>query len=147
MLSRKTISTDEVFDKCKVIAVVGASKNPEKEAHQIPLYLKQNGYQIIPVNPTADLIFGQKAYPTLLQIPDEVALTIDVVDVFRPSDELPEIAEQVIELGRRIGKKYIFWAQLGLENEAAKKKLAEAGFPYVMNSCMMVEHRRIFRKT
>ncbi|MEM3637091.1 MAG: CoA-binding protein [Conexivisphaerales archaeon] len=145
MLASRNISTEEVFNRCKVIAVVGASKNPEKEAHQMPLYLKQNGYRIIPVNPTADLIFGERVYPSLLNIPDEVASTIDVVDIFRPSDELPEIADQVIQLSRKTGKKYVFWAQLGLENEIAKKKLDDQGLPYIMNSCMMVEHKKIRR--
>ncbi len=137
-MSSQTIAPEEVLRKYRVIAVVGASKNPDKDANSVPAFMKEKGYTIIPVNPTADQILGEKAYPTLLDLPAEVANRIEVVDVFRPSEELPEVARQVIELMKRHGKPLIFWAQLGLENAEAKKALSEAGIPYVMNSCMRI---------
>jgi predicted CoA-binding protein len=143
MLPSKTVSPVEVLNKVKVVAVVGASKNPEKEAHKVPLYLKEHGYNVIPVNPTADYVIGERAYKSLLDIPDEIARKIDVIDVFRPSEELADIAAQAVELAKRAGKKYVFWAQLGLENETAKELLRKEGFEYIMNSCMMAEHKLI----
>lgn len=137
-MASQTIAPDEVLRKYRVIAVVGASKNPEKDANSVPAYMKEKGYTIIPVNPTADQILGEKAYPTLLDLPAEVAKLVEVVDVFRPSEELPEVARQLIELKKRYGRAYIFWGQLGLENDEAKKALSEAGIPYVMNSCMRI---------
>ncbi len=135
-MSSQTVPPDEVLRKYHVIAVVGASKNPEKDANTVPAFMKEKGYAIIPVNPTADQILGERAYPTLLDLPVEVANRIEVVDVFRPSEELPEVARQVIELKKRYGRPFVFWAQLGLESEEAKQALSEAGIPYVMNACM-----------
>jgi predicted CoA-binding protein len=135
-----TISPIEVMKTVKTIAVVGASKNPEKEAHSVPLFLKENGYRIIPINPTAPEIFGEKAFPDLLSLPPEVAVQVEAIEVFRPSDELPAVASQVVELAKRHDKRYVFWAQLGLENDEAKRILDEAGIPYVMGACMRVVH-------
>ncbi|MDA4136897.1 MAG: CoA-binding protein [Thaumarchaeota archaeon] len=135
-----TISPVEVMKTVRTIAVVGASKNPEKEAHSVPRFLKDNGYRIIPINPTATEIFGEKAFPDLLSLPPEVAVQVEAIEVFRPSDELPGVARQVVELSKRHGKRYIVWAQLGLENDEAKRILDEAGIPYVMDACMRVVH-------
>ncbi len=137
-MQSQTIAPDEVLRKYRVIAVVGASKNPEKDANSVPAFMMEKGYTIIPVNPTADQILGVKAYPSLLDLPAEVANRVEVIDVFRPSDEFPEVARQTIELKKRYAKPYVFWGQLGLENEEAKNVLSEAGIPYVMNSCMRI---------
>lgn len=136
-----TVSPSDVVKKYKIIAVVGASKNEEKEAYKVPLYMKQHGYKIIPVNPTADQILGEKAYPSLLELPPELAKQVELVDVFRPSEELPQVAQQVIEMHKRHGRPFVFWAQLGLENEEAKQILSKKGIPYVMNACLRVIHK------
>ena len=136
-----TVDPAEVMRKHKVVAVVGASKNPEKDAYTVPEYLNHHGYTVIPVNPTTDSINGLKSYPSLSAIPDELAKKIEVVDVFRPSEELPDIANQVVQLGKRTGTPIVFWGQEGLENEEAKKILSQAKIDYVMDRCMRVEHR------
>jgi uncharacterized protein len=136
-----TVQPTDVMRKYKVIAVVGASKNPEKDAYTVPAYLQERGYTIIPVNPTADEINGMKAYPTLAAIPDDLAKKVEVVEVFRPSEELPQVARQVAEMKKKTGRPYVFWGQLGLENEEAKKVLSDAKVDYVMDRCMRVEHR------
>ncbi len=138
-----TISPKEVLKKYKVIAVVGASKNPEKDAYTVPQYMKEHGYKIIPVNPTADQILGEKAYPSLLELPPELAKRIELVDVFRPSEELPQVAQQAIEMKKRYGRPFAFWAQLGLESEEAKRMLSKNGIPYVMNACLRIVHRSV----
>ena len=137
-MESSTISPVQVMKTSRVIAVVGASKNPEKEAYSVPKFLMDNGYRIIPINPTATEIFGEKAFPDLLSLPQDVAVEVQVIEVFRPSDELPAVARQVAELSKRHGKRYVFWAQAGLENDEAKKILDEVEVPYVMNACMRV---------
>jgi uncharacterized protein len=136
-----TVNPTDVMKKFKVIAVVGASKNPEKDANSVPAYLQEHGYTIIPVNPTADVINGAKVYPSLADIPDELAKKVEVVDVFRPSEELPQVANQVAEMKRKTGRPFVFWGQLGLENEEAKQILSQAKVDYVMDRCMRTEHR------
>ncbi len=107
----------------KTIAVVGASENPDKEAHLLPAYLQQHWYRIIPVNPTADVILGEKAYPSILELPEDLAREVEVVEVFRPSEELPAVARQVASdtAKERYGRPFVFWAQLGLENDDAEE--------------------------
>ena len=97
-----TVSPVEVLKKYRTIAVVGASKNPEKEAYSVPRYLKDHGYRIIPVNPTATEIMGETAYRSLLDMPEDVGRTVDVVEVFRPSEELPQVALQAAEMKRAL---------------------------------------------
>ena len=136
-----------VLEAYRTIAVVGASKNPEKEAYTVPRYLKEHGYRIIPVNPTATEIMGERAYPSLLDLPEEVGRAVDIVEVFRPSDELPQVALQAAEMKARFGRPFVFWAQQGLESEEAKRILEKSGIQYVMDACMRTVHQIYIRKT
>lgn len=140
-MQKFTLDPKDVMRRYKVIAVVGASKNPEKEANTVPAYLQEHGYTIIPVNPTADSVLGVRAYPSLGEIPEQTARTVEVVEVFRPSEEFPQVAKQVAEMKEKTGRPHVFWGQLGLENEEAKKILSDAKVDYVMDKCMRVEHR------
>ena len=135
-----TTSPFEVLRRCRVIAVVGASTNPEKDSNTIPKYLKLHGYRIIPINPRSEQVLGEKSYPSLLDLPPEIATQIDVVNVFRPSEELPEIAQQVVEMKKRYGRFFVFWSQLGLENDEAKGILTQNEILYVMDACMRATH-------
>lgn len=140
------VSAPEVLGKYRVIAVVGASRNGWKEANAVPLYLKRHGYTIIPVNPTATEILGERAFPSLLEIPEALARQIEVVEVFRPSGELPRIAADVAELRNRFGRPFVLWAQVGLENEEAKRVLEKVGVGYVMDACMRTVHQQYHRR-
>jgi hypothetical protein len=146
-MTSATVSPIEVMKACRVIAVVGASKNPEKEAHSVPAYLKDHGYRVIPINPTADQIFGEKAFPSLASMPEELANEVEVIEVFRPSEELPEVARQVVELAKKHHRSYVFWSQTGLENDQAKLMLGAGGVPFVMNACMRVVHTIVAKGT
>jgi predicted CoA-binding protein len=139
-MASATVSPVEVMRANRVIAVVGASKNPEKEAHTVPAYLREHGYRVIPINPTADMILGEAAFPSLASLPDKLAKEVEVVEVFRPSGELPEVARQVVEMSKKHGRRYVFWSQTGLENDEAKAILSGGKVPYVMNACMRVVH-------
>lgn len=120
----------------KRIAVVGMSKDPEKDAQRIPLYLKNVGYEIIPVNPTATEIAGMKAYKSLSEVPFD----FDIVQIFRPSDAVPPIVDEALKT-----KAKVIWMQLGISNEKAAQKARMAGRIVVQDRCMMVEHRRLIK--
>jgi len=125
----------DVLTRYKRIAVVGMSKNPEKEAHTVPKYLIERGYDVIPVNPTATEILGLKAYPDLRSVPGGY----DVVDVFRPSVDVPAVVDEAIRDGR--GK--VIWTQLGIRNEEAAQKAQSAGFTVIQSRCIRTEHLRL----
>lgn len=131
----------EVVRRYRFVAVIGASKSPEKEAFTVPAYLQRNGFKIVPVNPTADIIHGEKAFPSLSALPDDLANKVEVVEVFRPSEELAQVAAQVVEMKKRTGRPLVFWAQQGIENEDAKNMLRSAGVDYVMDACMRTVHQ------
>ena len=131
----------EVLRRARVVAVVGASRSLEKDAGRVPAYLKEHGYRIIPVNPRAAEILGEKAYPSLDDIPEEVAREIDVVDVFRPPEEAVEVVKAVARLAERAGKRPVIWFQLGTASEEAVRLAEDLGFDVVVDKCMMREHR------
>ena len=141
------VSPVEVLEKYRTIAVVGASKNPGKAAYSVPRYLKDHGYRIIPINPATTEIMGEIAYRSLPEIPEALGRTVEVVEVFRPSEELPQVALQAAEMKRRLGRPFVFWAQLGLESEEAKRILETSGIQYVMDACMRTVHQVDVRKT
>ena len=124
----------EILKKYKTVAVIGMSKNPEKDAYTIPEFLMKNGFRVIPVNPSADEILGQKAYKKLSDILEPV----DIVDVFRPSEDVPNYVEDVIKV-----KPKVFWEQLGIHNSGAEEKIAAAGIIVVYDHCMMQELRKM----
>ena len=119
----------------KNIAVVGMSKNPDKAAHYVPKYLHEQGYNIIPVNPTATEILGKKCYPSLLDIPVE----IDIIDVFRPSEQVKPVIEESIKI-----KPKVIWLQEGIHNPEAEAIAQKSGIKVIYNRCMLAEHQRLF---
>jgi len=134
----------EILTKYKTIAVAGLSRKSDKDSHIVSAYLKKHGFRIIPVNPFADEILGEKSYKTLLAIPSEIQKTIEVVDIFRPTKDVPLIVEQAIKLKKRNGKPHVVWMQLGIVNEQAAEAAKNVGLIVVMNKCMMIEHKRFF---
>ena len=141
-MSRSEI--EEILTKHKTVAVVGLSREPDKDSHRVSAYLKAHGFRIIPVNPFADEVLGEKSYKSLIDIPPEILKTIEVVDIFRPSEDVPPIVEQAIKLKAQYGTLQVVWMQLGVVNEQAAEAAKKAGLIVVMNKCMMVEHNRLF---
>ncbi len=129
-----TINTFQKIFKFKNIAVVGMSPKPERPSHYVSMYMQENGYNIIPVNPGHDEIAGLTSYPSLLDIPDQV----DVVDVFRRPEHVVPIAEAAIEIGAKA-----LWLQDHVINEEAAKLAEDSGLLVVMNDCMLRQHRRM----
>jgi uncharacterized protein len=126
----------EIF-QLKNIAAVGLSKNEEKPSHRVPKYLIEHGYNVIPVNPTVTEVLGRKCYPSVAAINER----IDVVDVFRKSEDIPAVIDDVLK--KKDGIK-VFWMQLGIYNEDAERKAKENGIDVVYNRCMMEEYERLF---
>ena len=126
------ISTIKKIFDLKTVAVVGMSPKPERPSHYVALYLKDNGYEIIPVNPGHDEIAGLKSYPSLIDIP----VKVDVVDVFRRSEFVDPIAKDAITIGAKA-----LWLQDNVINLDAEKLARDAGLMVVMNDCMLRQHR------
>ncbi len=120
----------------KNVAVVGMSRTEGKAANYVPKYLMEQGYNVTPVNPTASEIMGRRSYQDVSSVPGQ----IDIVDVFRPSnDVLPVVMDAVKKQGIKV-----VWMQLGIYNEQAEKLAKEKGIKVVYNRCMMEEHKRLF---
>lgn len=121
----------EILETAKTIAVVGLSNNPDRTSYQISKIMQENGYKIIPVNPTVDEVLGEKAYAALEEVPEEV----DIINVFRRPEFLPDIAKDAAKTDCRV-----FWAQQGVINEEAYDYLRERGFTVIMDLCIKVQH-------
>lgn len=124
----------DILLSAKTIASVGLSSNPMKASYGVVLYLQGRGFRIIPVNPTADEILGEKAYPDLESIPDQ----IDVVQVFRRPEDVPAVVADAIKVGAKV-----VWMQEGIVNEEAAQTAREAGLQVVMDACMRATHQRL----
>lgn len=135
----------EILTRYKTVAVVGLSRELWKDSHRVSAYLKNHGFCIIPVNPFADEILGEKSYKTLLDIPSESQKTIEIVEIFRPSKDVLPIVEQAIRIKATYGKLNVVWMQLGIVNEQAAEAAKKAGLIVVMDKCMMIEHKRFSR--
>jgi hypothetical protein len=129
---------ERILREARTVAVVGLSPRPERPSYGVASYLQQQGYRIIPVNPTVDQVLGERSYPDLKSVPER----IDVVDIFRRSEEVPAVVEEAIQVGARV-----IWMQEGVINEAAAARAREAGLEVVMDRCMLKEHKRLPRKT
>jgi len=124
----------EILD-AETVAVVGCSTTPGKAAHDVPKYLLDRGYEVIPVNPYADEVFGIEAYDSLAEVPEGV----DVADVFRPSEETGPIVDAAIERDDVTA----IWLQLGIRNDAAGERAEAAGKLFVQDRCIKVEHAKL----
>ncbi len=127
-------SIPEIINTAKTIAIVGLSPNPLRDSYEIAEYLLRHHYKVIPVNPKIEQWNGVISYPDLLHIDT----TVDVVDIFRRSEYVPEIVEQAIAIGAKS-----IWMQLDVINEKAARRAEEAGLRVVMDRCISVEHRRV----
>jgi predicted CoA-binding protein len=124
-----------ILTRYRRIAMVGLSPNPYRPSHFAAIYLKSNGYRIIPVNPQCTDILGETCYPDLRSIPEPV----DIVDIFRKPQDVPAIVDDAIAIGAKV-----IWMQLGVVNELAAAKARAHGLEVVMDRCTKIEHARFF---
>jgi uncharacterized protein len=127
----------ELFISSRVIALVGASKKKEKDSNIVMKFLQKSGYKVIPVNPTCvnETIHGERVYRTLLDIKEKV----DIVDVFRPSEETIDIANHTKKIGA-----HVLWLQLNIENDKAKEIATKNKIYYIANKCTKIEFQKLF---
>ncbi len=125
---------DYIVNNSHVIAIVGLSPNADRPSNEVGRHLQEKGYRVIPVNPAAKEILGEVAYPDLTAIPEKV----DVVDIFRRSEDVPPIVEQAIKIGAKA-----VWMQEGVINEDAALRARQAGLSVVMDRCIWKEYRRL----
>ncbi|HJW88871.1 MAG TPA: CoA-binding protein [Dehalococcoidia bacterium] len=123
-----------ILKEARAVAVVGLSPKPDRPSYVVARYLQAQGYRIIPVNPNTQEILGEKAYPSLLSIPEKV----DIVDIFRRPEEVPPVVEEAIRIGAKV-----VWMQEGIVHEGAAQRAREAGLKVVMDRCMKKEHQRL----
>lgn len=132
------MNTDDTVEKIlttyDTITVVGASNDPDKPAHYVPDHMREHGWRIVPVNPRGGMVLGTTAYRTLADVPEQVGL----VDVFRPSDQTPDIARQAVAAGASA-----LWLQLHIASDEARRIAEDAGLLYVENRCLIIEQRRL----
>jgi thioredoxin len=132
-----------ILENYTTVAVVGLSSDPTKYSHIVAKYLKSRGWRIIPVNPFADEVLGEKSYKSLLNLPEDVQKMIEVVDIFRPSKDVSPIVEEAVQLREKNGKPYVVWMQLEIINEDAAARARKAGLTVVMDRCMKMETERL----
>ncbi len=127
--SRETIS--RILDECRTIAVVGLSSDPSRPSNSVSAYMRRNGYRVIPVNPNETSVFEEKAYPDLFAVPEK----IELVDIFRRSDEAGKAVDEAIAIGAKA-----VWLQEGVIDRAAAQRALDAGLLVVMDRCWLKEH-------
>lgn len=131
IISDNDAAKRDLLAKARVIAVVGHSDKPDRDSYRIGQYLRQAGYTVYPVNPAVTEIDGRPSYPTLADVPEP----IDIVNVFRRSEHLPEIVDAAVAVGAKA-----IWAQAGVKHDEAARKAADAGLDVVMDTCIQVEY-------
>ena len=123
---------EDILKESKTIAVVGLSPKEERDSNRVTRYMIEVGYEIIPVNPTCDVILGRKSYSSLSEVP----VKIDIVDIFRKLDAVPGIVDEAIKINAKT-----IWMQENIVHNGAARTAKDAGLKVVMNKCIMVEHR------
>ena len=131
-----------IFEKYKTIAVYGMSKDPNKPAHQVPVHLRSEGYNIIPINPTAPEISGLKSYARLEDVPEH----IEVLDVFRPSEQAAAVVREAIARKEKFGDICVIWLQENIKSEEARRLAEGAGIVFIEDLCLSKEFRRLYPK-
>ncbi|OGP63267.1 MAG: CoA-binding protein [Deltaproteobacteria bacterium RBG_13_47_9] len=126
----------ETLNNCKTVAIVGISPKEDRPSYRVASYLKSKGYRIIPVRPNGETILGEKVYPNLMEIPNE--MVVDIVDIFRRSEDVPPIVEEAIQRGAKM-----VWMQEGVSHQEAFDKAQKAGLKAVMDRCLKKEHQRL----
>jgi predicted CoA-binding protein len=121
---------------CKTIAVVGLSPKPHRDSFRVAKYMQDHGFRIVPINPNAHEVLGEKAYASLTEAAQHER--IDMVNCFRNSEDIPPIAAEAVAIGAKS-----LWLQIGVVNDAAAKQATDAGLVVVQNLCLMVEHRQL----
>ena len=137
---------EKILTEYRTVAVIGLSADSSKYSHVVAKFLQSKGWRIIPVNPNVEEVLGKKSFKSLIDLPESVQREVEVVDIFRRSEDVPLIVDQAIQLKERNGKPYVVWMQLGIVNEEAAARARNAGLTVIMDRCMKIEVQRIESK-
>jgi len=133
----------DILKRYKTVAVVGISADPSKYSHVVAKYLQSKGWRIIPVNPNVTEVLGEQSYKSLLDLSEHLQKEVEVVDIFRRSEDVLPIVDQAVQLKEKNGRPYVVWMQLGIVNEEAAARAQKAGLIVVMDKCMKMETERL----
>ena len=134
---------EQILENTSNIAVIGLSKNELRDSYQVSAYMKNAGYNIIPVNPTIDSVMGVKSHNSLKNIPEDVLKNIELVNVFRKSEFVNEIVDEVIEINKKYGSIHTIWMQLGIFYDEIDRISEENKLNIITNKCIKIEHGRL----
>ena len=134
---------EQILENTSNIAVIGLSKNELRDSYQVSSYMKNVGYNIIPINPTIDSVMGLKSYNSLKNIPEDVLKNIELVNVFRKSEFVKEIVDEVIEINKKYGKIHTIWMQLGIFYDNVDRISEDNKLNIITNKCIKIEHGRL----
>ncbi len=141
--------TNEIKDTLtiyKTVAIVGLSADPSKYSYTVAKFLQSRGWRVIPVNPNATEVLGEKSFPSLLDLPDNLQNEVEVVDIFRRTEDVPPIVDQAVKMKQKKGHPYVVWMQLEIINEQAADLARKAGITVIMDKCMKMEIERLERE-
>ena len=134
---------EQILENTSNIAVIGLSKNELRDSYQVSAYMKNAGYNIIPINPTIDSVMGLKSYNSLKNIPEDVLKNIELVNVFRKSEFVNEIVDEVIEINKKYGRIHTIWMQLGIFYDESDRISEDNKLNSITNKCIKIEHGRL----
>lgn len=134
---------EQILENTSNIAVIGLSKNELRDSYQVSAYMKNAGYNIIPVNPTIDSVMGVKSHNSLKNVPEDVLKNIELVNVFRKSEFVNEIVDEVIEINKKYGRIHTIWMQLGIFYDEIDRISKENKLNIITNKCIKIEHGRL----
>jgi len=134
---------EQILENTSNIAVIGLSKNELRDSYQVSAYMKNAGYNIIPVNPTIDSVMGVKSHNSLKNVPEDVLKNIELVNVFRKSEFVNEIVDEVIEINKKYGRIHTIWMQLGIFYDEIDRISEENKLNIITNKCIKIEHGRL----
>tara|TARA_B100000029_G_scaffold230656_1_gene228171 strand:- start:91923 stop:92339 length:417 start_codon:yes stop_codon:yes gene_type:complete len=137
------MNIEQIFANTSNIAVIGLSKNELRDSYQVSAYMRNVGYNIIPINPTIDSVMGEKSHSNLKSIPENILKNIELVNVFRKSEFIQEILNEVIEINKKYQKIHTVWMQLGIFYEEAEKISEENKLNIITNKCIKIEHAKL----
>ena len=134
---------EQILENTSNIAVIGLSKNELRDSYQVSAYMKNAGYNIIPVNPTIDSVMGVKSHNSLKNVPEDVLKNIELVNVFRKSEFVNEIVDEVIEINKKYGRIHTIWMQLGIFYDESDRISEDNKLNIITNKCIKIEHGRL----
>tara|TARA_B100000749_G_C18317747_1_gene419482 strand:- start:274 stop:702 length:429 start_codon:yes stop_codon:yes gene_type:complete len=135
------IQIKEILKNSSVIAIVGVSRDSTKDSNRVCEYLMKEGYQILVVNPFIKEVLGKECRPSITDIPNKLKEKIEIVNIFRPSEDVPKIVDEAISIKEKYGNLKVIWTQLGISHRLAAKKARESGIIVIEDKCIRTEHQ------